>query len=92
MPKQAVSLILALLYLSVSLAASAHHHDDSSPNNLSQQCLACACHLEGQADVPTSPSLISVPLIVVIHSDGSAAIVRSSSPLARADRGPPVFS
>jgi hypothetical protein len=90
MRKQLISLMLALLYFSVSLAFSSHVHDDSK--GLSHQCLACAWHFESTADTPVGPLLICPPRIVVERAPDSEARAAVGSFLVRADRGPPLFS
>jgi hypothetical protein len=91
MRKRFISLMLALLYLSVSIAfATPHAHDHG--HTLPDQCVACAWHLESTADAPTSPVLISVPLLVVIHTPAPDLQADSSTPRLNSDRGPPVRS
>jgi hypothetical protein len=86
-----MSLVLALLYLSVSIAfAEPHTHDDSK--GLSHQCLACAWHFDSNADAPTNPILISVPVLVVCPIEEPELRVISSTAVTHDDRGPPSYS
>jgi hypothetical protein len=91
MRKRLISLVLALLYFSVSIAFSAPHSHDHS-KALSDQCVICAWHLESNADAPTGPIFISVPALFVIHTPAPDVRVDSSMPRSHADRGPPVRS
>lgn len=91
MPKRLISFVLALLYLSVSIAfSSPHAHDHGA--TLPDQCVACAWHLESAAEVPAAPVSISVPLFVVIHAQAPDAEAESLTPRLHRDRGPPVRS
>lgn len=91
MRKRLISLMLALLYLSVSLAFSGPHiHDDAQ--GLSHQCLACAWHFDSNADVPTVAIYISVPVLFVGWIEAPELRAVSSTPVTHADRGPPVHS
>ena len=91
MRKRLISLMLALLYFSVSIAFStphSHEHGKALPD----QCVACAWHFEANADVPTGPVFISVPLLVVIHTPAPDVQAESSTPRSHSDRGPPAHS
>jgi hypothetical protein len=91
MRKKLLSLMLALLYLSVSIAfAKPHIHDDSQ--GLSHQCAACAWHYESCTDAPTGPHFIRVPVILVQPAEEPELRVVSSTPVTHADRGPPSHS
>jgi hypothetical protein len=91
MRKRLISLVLALLYLSVSIAFSGPHvHDDSK--GLSHQCLACAWHFDSNTDAPTGPILIRIPVLVVQPIEEPELRVVSSIPVTHADRGPPFVS
>jgi hypothetical protein len=91
MRKRLISLMLALLYLSVSIAFSGPHvHDDSQ--GLSHQCLACAWHFESISDAATGPILISVPVILVVPAEEPELRIVSSTPVTHSDRGPPIHS
>ena len=91
MRKRLISLMLALLYFSVSIAfCSPHAHDHGK--TLPDQCVACAWHLEANSDVPAGPILISVPLLVVIHTPAPDVEAESSTPRSHSDRGPPIHS
>jgi hypothetical protein len=91
MRKRFISLLLALLYLSVSIGFSGPHVHDHS-KGLSHQCLACAWHFDSNADTPTGPILISVPVLVVRPMEEPELRVVSSTPVTHADRGPPLHS
>jgi hypothetical protein len=91
MRKRFISFMLALLYLSVSIAFSAPHSHEHG-KALPDQCVACAWHLESNADVSTGPVLISVPLLTVIHTPAPDVQTACSTPRLQSDRGPPVHS
>ena len=90
MRKRFISLMLALLYFSVSLAFSSHVHDDSK--GLSHQCLACAWHFESTTDTPAGPVLVCPPRIVLERAPDSEARAAAGFFLVRSDRGPPLLS
>lgn len=90
MRKRLISLMLALLYFSVSLTFSSHVHDDSK--GLSHQCLACAWHFESMADTPIGLDLVCPPRIIVERGPDSEARSAVGFFLVRSDRGPPRVS
>jgi hypothetical protein len=93
MRKKLLSLTLALFYFSVSIILSrphAHNHSNSLAHQ--QNCVACAWHFEANSDAPTSPTLLSVPLIVAIHTPAPDVQAESVAPRCHTDRGPPVRS
>jgi hypothetical protein len=91
MRKRLISLALALIYFSVTIAFSRPHiHDDS--RGLSHQCAACAWHLESCADAPVGPSFVRVPIIIVHPAEEPELRLVSATPVTHADRGPPSHS
>lgn len=93
MRRKIISLALALFYFSVTIVLSSPHaHNHSQAFAHQQQCAACAWHFEANADAPTGPILISVPFVVVIHSQAPDIQADSLTPRAHRDRGPPFLS
>jgi hypothetical protein len=93
MRKKVLSLTLALFYFSVSIILSGPHaHNHTQPLAHPQHCVACAWHIEANADVPTSPTLISVPLLIAIQTPAPDVQADSIVPRCHADRGPPLHS
>jgi len=93
MRKKLLSLTLALFYFSVSIILSSPHaHNHSKSLAHPQHCVACAWHLEANADAPTGPALVSAPLLVAIHTPAPETQAESITPRGLADRGPPLRS
>ncbi|HEY6227842.1 MAG TPA: hypothetical protein VI282_12035 [Verrucomicrobiae bacterium] len=93
MRKKLLSLTLALFYFSVSIILSSPHaHNHSNALAHQQNCIACAWHFEANADVPTGPALISVPLQIAIQTPAPDVQADSIAPRRHADRGPPLRS
>jgi hypothetical protein len=93
MRKKLLSLTLALFYFSVSIfLSSPHAHNHSTALAHEQNCVACAWHFAANADVPTGPTLISVPLLVAIHTPAPDVQAESITTRCHADRGPPIHS
>lgn len=89
MPKRFMSLLLALIYLSVALGISSahvHHHPGV------EQCPACAWLAHSITDVPVSIAIVrpsSAPIFLPAISD---SIANSEASALRSDRGPPLLS
>ena len=93
MRKKLLSLTLALFYFSVSiLLSSPHAHNHSHALAHQQNCIACAWHFEANADVATGPTLVSVPLVLAIHTPAPDVQADAIAPRCHADRGPPFVS
>jgi hypothetical protein len=91
MRKRLISLALALIYFSVTIAFSRPHFHNES-RSLSHQCAACAWHFESCTDAPAGPSFIRVPVIIVQAAEAPELRLVSATPVTHADRGPPSLS
>lgn len=83
--------MLALIYLSASIAfAAPHSHDHGS--SLPEQCAACAWHSDSNTDVPVTPNLIRIPPLRSIHTPRPDILPLSQTLRSLRDRGPPLHS
>lgn len=91
MPKRFMSLLLALLYFSVSLGvSSAHDHDHG--DTAGKQCVACAWLANSLTDAPPAPEFIRPPTVLISFLPSVEVTAEAHPRLLRADRGPPSVS
>jgi len=92
MKTRIITVVLCVLYFSMSAVIGALHDHAHTGLTDDHQCVACAWHLTGMAEIPVIVTLATAPTVEILLPPVESVFVAPFFSLASASRAPPATS